>query len=315
MAPDPTPTDRPDSARTPTDRLGSARTPAPTPADRPGPTDAAPRPTDVPSPPGAAPVHPRTTPSAPTSPGTAAWKAHVTATIVHATLDALVDAAPTVADPLAAELLGSDACGIWWTPAEQSEHGLPERERRVGRTYAAHLEDLGTAAALAGLRALQIGGADGVVPEASAAAERMAAAGIPEPVWWADAPRITPLRGARVSWTDDDHRFTSYLLEMDRAGQVVNLAVATLDDCSGVIGDVLLFSDLDGFKRVVEDSDQDRHMEWMGVGSVQARISRAIDRTDLLGTGPPPGSSEPEAGYVAMRGLAQRWTAVSPPGA
>lgn len=247
------------------------------------------------------------------TPSTAAWKAHVTTTIVHATLEALTDAAPTVGDPLAAELLGSDACGVWWSPAEEADSAPAERERLLGRAYAAHLEELGSPAALAGLRALQLGGADGVVPEVAAAAERLAAAGTAEPRWWPEAHRITPLRGARVSWTDDGHRYTSYVLEMDRAGDIVNLAVATLDDCSGVIGDVLLFTDLDGFKRVVEDADEDRHMEWMGVGSVQARISRAIDRTDLLGTGHPPGSSEPEVGYVALRGLAQRWTAVAPP--
>jgi hypothetical protein len=247
------------------------------------------------------------------APGSVAWQADLASTIVRATADALVEAAPIVTDPLAAELLGSDACGVWWTPAERSDAGLVEREGLVGKAFAVHLERLGGPGALAGLRALQIGGADGMVPEAAAAAERLAAAGTEEPSWWPDAHRITPLRGARVSWTDDGHRFTSYLLEVDRAGQVVNMAVATVDDCSGVIGDILLFSDLDGFKRVVEDTDQERHMEWMGVGSVQARISRAIDRTDLLGTGPPPGSSEPEAGYVALRGLAQRWTAVAPP--
>lgn len=244
----------------------------------------------------------------PTTPGTAAWKAHATATIVHATLAALLDAVPVVTDPLAAALLGSDACGVWWAPAEDADTAPQERERLVGRTYAAHLEQLADDRALAALRALQVGGSDGVVPEAAAAADRLARAGLAEPTWWPAARTATPLRGARVSWTDDGHRYTSHLLEVDCAGDVVNLAVATLDDCSGVVGDVLLFADLDGFADVVTRHGDARLFEWTGVGAARTRIRRAIDRTDLLGTGDPPGSSEPEVGYVALRGLAQRWT-------
>jgi hypothetical protein len=245
----------------------------------------------------------------PTSPSTAAWKAHATATIVHATLEALLDAAPVVTDPLAAALLGSDACGVWWAPAEDADSAPQERERLVGRAYAAHLEQLGDARALCALRALQLGGSDGVAPEATATAERLALAGLVDPPWWPGTDRPVPLRGARVSWTDDGHRYTSHLLEVDCGGDVVNLAVATLDDCSGVVGDVLLFADLDGFEDVVTHHGDARLFEWTGPDAARTRIRRAIDRTDLLGTGDPPGSSEPEVGYVALRALAQRWTA------
>ncbi|MEV4422639.1 hypothetical protein AB0L40_22085 [Patulibacter sp. NPDC049589] len=251
---------------------------------------------------------PRRSSTRPVGPSEAAWKAHATATIVHATLEALLDTAPSVTDPLAAELLGSDACGVWWAPADEADTSPVERERLVGRAYAAHLEERADDRALAALRALQLGGSDGVVPEVAAAARRLAATGVREPRWWAHAHRLTPLRGARVSWADDGQRYTSHVLEVDRAGDVVNLAVATLDDRAGVIGDVLLFSDLDGFGRVVASDQDDRALEWLGVGTVQARIARAIERTDLLGTGDPPGSSEPEVGYVALRGLAQRWS-------
>ncbi|MDO9406770.1 hypothetical protein [Patulibacter sp.] len=241
-------------------------------------------------------------------PSASAWKAHATATIVHATLEALLDTAPAVSDPLAAELLGSDACGVWWAPADEADVAPAEHEHLVGRTYAAHLEQLATPAAVAALRALQLGGSDGVVPEVEAAAERLVESGLPEPPWWPDAGRIAALRGARLSWDDDGHRYTSLLLEVDRAGDVVTMAVATLDDCAGVIGDVLLFSDLDGFGAVVDDPADDRRLEWLDVPAVQGLIRRAIDRTDLLGTGDPPGTSEPEVGYVALRGLAQRWS-------
>jgi hypothetical protein len=246
-------------------------------------------------------------------PGAAAWKVHATSAVVHATLSALLDCAPAVGDPLAAELLGSDACGVWWSPAEESDVGPAERERLVGRTYAAHLEELGDARALAALRALQLGGSDGVVPEVAAAARRLAATGIPDPAWWADADRIAVLRGARAWWVDDGHRFTSVLLEVDRAGDVVTLAVATLDDAAGVVGDVLLFADLDGFERVIHEGTDDRRLEWLSPTTAQRRIRRAIERTDLLGVGDPPGSSQPEVGYVALRGLAQRWSVAPVP--
>lgn len=242
-----------------------------------------------------------------TGPAAAAWRAQATATVLHATLESLLETAPEARDPLAAELLGAEAAGVWWSPASESQVAAVEFERLVGRAYAAHLEELHHAAALAALRALQIGGSDGMLPDVTAAADRLASAGIPDPAWWDDAPRIRVLRGAHVSWRDDGHDFTSLLLEVDRAGSVVTMAVATVDDCSGVVGDILLFSDLDGFAAVVRDPDGDRRLRWAGVGAIQSRIRSAIDRTDLLGVGDPPGSSAYEAGYVSYRALAQRW--------
>jgi hypothetical protein len=237
-----------------------------------------------------------------------AWRTYVTATIVHGTLQALLDAAPVVHDPLAAELLGSDACGVWWAPAARAELAPAEHELLVGRTYAAHLEERGDPDALAALRALQLGGCDGVLDPVTAAADRLADAGIREPTWWEAAPCIEARRAARLGWVDDDRAYTSLLLEVDRAGEVVTMAVATVDDAAGVVGDLLLFSDLDGFVDLALESGEDRAFTWLGVPEAQAEIRRSIVRTDLLGTGRPPGSSEPEAGYVALRGLAQRWS-------
>ncbi len=236
------------------------------------------------------------------------WRAYLTATIVHGTLQALLDAAPAVDDPLAAELLGSDACGVWWAPAARAELAPAEHERLVGRTYAAHLEERGDPDALAALRALQLGGCDGVLDPVTAAADRLSDAGIREPIWWDAAPRIQARRAAHLGWRDDDHSYASLLLEVDRADEVVTMAVATVDDAAGVVGDLLLFSDLDGFAHLALESGDDRTFTWLPVPDAQAQIRRAIVRTDLLGTGRPPGSSEPEVGYVALRGLAQRWS-------
>jgi hypothetical protein len=237
-----------------------------------------------------------------------AWRAYLTATIVHGTLQALLDTAPVVDDPLAAELLGSDACGVWWAPAARAELAPAEHERLVGRTYAAHLEERGNPEALAALRALQLGGCDGVLEPVTAAAERLASTGVREPMWWDASPCIEARRAARLAWSDDDHCYTSLLLEVDRAGEVVTMAVATVDDAAGVVGDLLLFSDLDGFAHLALESGDDRTFTWLPVPEAQTQIRRAIVRTDLLGTGRPPGSSEPEVGYVALRGLAQRWS-------
>lgn len=241
-------------------------------------------------------------------PAGAAWRAQATATVVHATLEALLDAAPAVTDPLAAELLGAEAAGVWWSPAGESLVAIAEHERLVGRAYAAHLHDLGDAPALAALRCLQLGGSDGMLAEVERAAGRLAAVGVPEPGWWDRADDVRALRGAHVSWRDDGHDYTSLLLEVDRAGVVLTMAVATLDDCSGVVGDVLLFTDLDGFADVVLDPVDGRRLHWTPPGDVQRRIRHAIDRTDLLGVGDPPGTSPPEVGYVGLRSLAQRWS-------
>ena len=241
-------------------------------------------------------------------PAAAAWRAHATASIVHATLEVLLDAAPSATDPLAAELLGAEAAGVWWSPAGESLVAIAEHERLVGRAYAAHLAELADAPALAALRSLQLGAGDGMVPEVRSAADRLAAGGVPDPGWWSAADDLEALRGAHVSWRDDGHDYTSLLLEVDRAGIVLTMAVATLDDCSGVVGDVLLFTDLDGFADVVRDPVDGRRLHWCAPAAIQRRIRHAIDRTDLLGVGDPPGSSRPEIGYVGLRSLAQRWS-------
>jgi hypothetical protein len=148
------------------------------------------------------------------------------------------------------------------------------------------------------------------VPEVSAAAERLSGAGVAEPLWWGRASDLRALRAARVSWTSDARRYTSYLLEVDRAGEVVTLAVATLGEAAGAIADVLVFTDLDGFGEVVREGSEGRlTLGRMSVATAVRRIRQAIDRTDLLGVGDPPGHALPEVGYTAFRGLTQRWTA------
>lgn len=244
------------------------------------------------------------------SPSEAAWKVHAVTAVVHGTLESLLTAVPYVEDPFAAELLGSDACAIWWASAAESDVPAREREARVGRAYAAHLGELGSPEALAALRALQLGGSDDLVREVASTAEGLSAAGVAEPLWWGRARDLRALRAARVSWSSDGRRYTSHLLEVDRAGEVVTLAVATLDDAAGVIGDVLVFTDLDGFADVVREGSAGRAaVGRISVATAVGRIRQAVDRTDLLGVGDPPGHALPEVGYTAFRGLAQRWTA------
>ncbi|EHN10503.1 hypothetical protein PAI11_26100 [Patulibacter medicamentivorans] len=214
-----------------------------------------------------------------------------------------------VGDPLDASLLGSRACGVWWSPGTETVAPGVVVERRVGRCYAAVLERQGDAVSLAALRALQLGGSNGVVPEARAAGDRLAATGVDEPSWWLGDARPRARRGARLCWEAGAHRFTSFLLETEHLGLVVTLGVAAQQDRSGVAGDVALFADLDWFGEALREAhDEGPRLERATVSSVCRQIRRTIERTDLLGTGDPPGQCDPERDYAALRGLAQRWT-------
>jgi hypothetical protein len=73
--------------------------------------------------------------------------------------------------------------GTWRHEAPPGEHADPVLFPR----FVSALEALGTAPALAALRALSAVGA----PSARAAADRLAAAGLPEPVWGDDRRSTT----------------------------------------------------------------------------------------------------------------------------
>lgn len=242
-----------------------------------------------------------------------AWRLRATEAIAEGAIETLRELVTDVGDPLDASLLGSRACGVWWSPGTETVAPGVVVERRVGRCYAAVLERQGDAVSLAALRALQLGGSDGVVPEARAAGDRLAATGVDEPSWWlGDAPPRAR-RGARLCWEAGAHRFTSFLLETEHLGLVVTLGVAAQQDRSGVAGDVALFADLDWFGEALREAhDEGPRLERATVSSVCRQIRRTIERTDLLGTGDPPGQCDPERDYAALRGLAQRWTTGTP---
>jgi hypothetical protein len=96
------------------------------------------------------------------------------------------------ADALDAEQWASSLLGAMRTPAMMGE----DVEAMFRRGFIAALEDLGTSAALATLRALVAVGAPDYAARACAAADGLAAAGLPEPAWAADLATARPTAAA-----------------------------------------------------------------------------------------------------------------------
>lgn len=240
------------------------------------------------------------------SPEDAAHQRHAIAAVLQAGLQTLRHFAPGLQDPLEAELLGSDAASIWWAPSSETDTQGEEFEQRVGRAYATALEGQGDPPALAALRALQLGGSNGIASAAAEAADRLAGTGVADPPWW-PAPPPRCVRAARIVWVDDG-RAHLLALELQRDQARWTLGMLVLDDRSGVACDLRIFPDLDELQAKLRpdpatDPSGIRVLQGIDPAVARDEMRQAIERTDLLGT------TNDGHGYVALRGLTQRWLA------
>ncbi|MGX6449468.1 hypothetical protein ACVU7I_15595, partial [Patulibacter sp. S7RM1-6] len=129
-----------------------------------------------------------------------------------------------------------------------------------------------------------------------------------EPAWWPEARRRRPARGGTLAWTADDRRLELLLLQTADPYGGVTLAPVVDAGADGVVTDVLLVTELDGLlDYLAGHGDVGPEIAWRETSEVADRVRDGIARTDLIGVGDPPPGSEPEAGYVALRGVLQRW--------
>lgn len=234
------------------------------------------------------------------------------ASVLRAAMEVLRKTAPGLTDPLQAEMLGSDAAGIWWSPTSEPGAGGAELERRVGRAYSGYLEHQADRSSLAALRALQLGGSDEICGTARAAAERLVRGGVADPAWWAAATvPLRPVRAVRFSEDDDPNRPGVLFLEFERAGRQQTLGMLVGVERIGVISGVGVFTGIEAlestFRGAAEASGaRDSCLRPVTVANARDEMLRAIERTDLLGP-----LEDTCRGYTGHRGLAQRWLEIA----
>ncbi len=232
--------------------------------------------------------------------------------VLAASIELLCASSVATDDPLAAELLGSDAAGIWWMPS--CAYGAPgaDFERRIGYAYASALDVRGGPDALAALRALQVGAAPGIAAAVAPTAERLSGRGIAEPPWWSRVSGLRALRAVEISGPDDGHRTRIVFVEVERRGLRMTLGVLTDANAAGVAASIGVFDELDSIRDALGAEVPEHALEDMirplAVEEARCLVLRSIERTDLLGTVDRHGP-----GFVGYRGLALQWLATVAP--
>lgn len=218
----------------------------------------------------------------------------------------------TAVDVLNAQLSASEAIGGWWCPSATVSRAARRRGYgpvdpvRLAQAYARQLERTGDDRALLALRALQVGADPEWRPVVSAAADRLAAQGRTEPMWWPpDQERVG--RCMVIPWAVPDGRFELLVLEVLQ-GPVAPIALTVVVDDAGTIVEILITTELASLLEIPEEHDGrvPTDPRWGTPEELVRRLREAIDRTDLLGVAPPP-RFLPGTGYPALRGLLRSW--------
>ncbi|MCK9248745.1 MAG: hypothetical protein M0P31_07175 [Solirubrobacteraceae bacterium] len=222
--------------------------------------------------------------------------------------------APRVGGPLAAEVLASTTVGRW--PARTPDPVVARYGTRTARRLLAAADP----PALAALRALQLGGPDGVAPAAAAAAARLAAAGVAEPDWWPDPPAtprggvglVAPdaawgadaLRatGARVGHPADGSARRVVLVEFRGRGEPVH-AVAAVIAPDGVATGLQIVGSLASFAAALPDDPDPAAMQLPDERPSDAarRIARALGATAGRGSDADRAACDELWGFVERR--------------
>lgn len=188
--------------------------------------------------------------------------------------------AAAISDGLDAELFASSLVGTWQIGKTPLSDLDPDEV--FGRPAAVALERVGSAGALAALRALAVVGPAVVARESAAAAERLAGRGVADPAWIAALGRARPLRAQsmRDRLFDDG---LSVLLEFDQPGvERHTLGVYIDHNIGGIAKDAFLGGALDEVAALLAGSgEQGIALEEVSLGEAGARISAALEATDI----------------------------------
>jgi hypothetical protein len=179
-----------------------------------------------------------------------------------------------VTDALDAEQWASNLMGTWRHEAPPGEPADPV----LFPGFVSALEALGTAPALATLRALSAVGA----PSARAAADRLAAAGLPEPVWCDDLERTRPTAAALLDEPAFDDGVSVMVEFAEPGGGFHTLSVYIDHNLGGLVKDVLLAGRLSEVRETIDHAPDRGRVTFreLDLGEARARVEAALDILD-----------------------------------
>ncbi|MGH3916713.1 MAG: DUF1841 family protein [Pseudonocardiaceae bacterium] len=220
-------------------------------------------------------------------------------------LNAAEAALAELRDPLPAEILLSEVSAAWsGLLTSPTDVGPPVV---IGEGFIDYAERSGTTAAVGILRVLAVLGTDRQRAKAEAAANRLAARGVPEPVWAGE------LGGLRVTgcWAYGDiyGDQTCVLLGFERGGQRHSMVVAVEHNMGEIATDAFIAGPLEEALKGVAADVQRRRLTLRAISPAVARgiVEAALVATDM--TSDPPLSKS----YLFTRSLVLARLRVLPP--
>ncbi len=180
-------------------------------------------------------------------------------------------------DPLQVEILISEISSAWSGPLTGAADIGPDV--MIGEGFIAYAERSGTAAALAMLRVLAVLGTDRQRPKAGAAADRLAARGVPEPAW---AGELGGLRVTGCSAYGDIYGDqTSVLLGFERGGQRHSVVVVVEHNMGEIATDAFV---ADAQEKVLEGIAADVAQGRMTLRAISPAVARGVVEAALVAT-------------------------------
>lgn len=180
-------------------------------------------------------------------------------------------------DPLQVEILISEISSAWSGPLTGAADVGPEVV--IGEGFIDYAERSGTAAALAMLRVIAVLGTDRQRPKADAAADRLAARGVPDAAW------ASELGGLRVTgcWAYGDiyGDQTSVLLGFERAGQRHSVIVVVEHNMGEIATDAFI---ADPLEQVLEGLANDVAQRRLTLRAISPAVARGIVEAALVAT-------------------------------
>lgn len=189
---------------------------------------------------------------------------------------------PRVVDALDAERIASDVCGQWFTGPDGPG---AELEAVVGELLIEGLSAAGDAPAAAALSALAVAGSEPIASAAGPAAERLVAAGVPRPSWWAQLASTRPTRAALLTAPGDD-RVQTVIVEFSRdVGPRHCLSAIVVHERGGAATSLHLTHELDGLREEIASIGGESPIEVIPLPLERAHaiLDAAIERTEQVG--------------------------------
>ncbi len=177
-------------------------------------------------------------------------------------------------DALDAEQWASELMGSMRREAPPGEPVDPE----LFPLFVDALEAVGTARSLAALRALSAVGA----PYTSAAADRLAAHGLPEPAWGGDLGGVRAVAAALLEEPAFDDGVSVMVEFAEASGELHTLSAYVDHNLGGLVKDAFLAGSLAEVRETIDDAPERGLVSFreIGLGEARARVEGALHMLD-----------------------------------